>query len=191
MPLVTLDDFKVQIGAEDDLDDIRLTDILTRASAYIEKYCRRTFASATYTTELYDGSGTDTLILKHFPIVSGTTPTVLENGSAMSVGTNMATADYDVLVYYDEGELIRPYGVPFYAFRRYYSVTYQAGYATIPEEIQQACIDLGMIMAKEKDRAGMASKTAGQQSSSYIRTLPEISRQALELHRDLILGRAV
>lgn len=189
MSLVTLDEFKQALGETSDTDDARLQDVLDRGTAYIERYCRRTFASATYTTELYDGTGTDTLILRHFPIVSGTTPTVLENGSALTVGTNPVNG-VDVLVYHEEGELIRPYGVPFYNFRRWYSVTYQAGYATIPLEIQQACIDLGMIIAQEKDRKGMQSKTVGQQSVSYIRALPKHSQEALEMARDLIMLRA-
>jgi hypothetical protein len=36
---------------------------------YVEKYCRRTFASTTYTLEKYNGTGTKYLALKNYPIL--------------------------------------------------------------------------------------------------------------------------
>lgn len=189
MPLTTIDKVKEFLGGqESDKDDLRITACLTRASAFIEKYCRRTFASTTYTTEMYDGTGTSLLNLRHFPIIG--TPVVLEAGSALIVGTDPnASPNPDVLVYAREGQL-RRYLYIWLPYPNWYSVTYTAGFAAVPDEIVEAAIELTLIMLKEKERAGLAQHTTGAVTSTYIRTLPESAQRALDLHRDLVLGRA-
>lgn len=186
--LTTIDKVKEFLTETSDKDDLRLTACLTRASAIIEKYCRRTFLQTTYTGEMYDGTGTDVLTLRHFPIVG--TPTVLESGSAMVVGTDPAASPTpEVLVYATEGQLIRNF-YTWLLYRNYYKVTYNAGFAAIPQEIVEAAIEMTLIMLKEKERAGLAQHTTGAVTSTYIRTLPQASQWALDLHRDLTLGRA-
>lgn len=79
--LITLDRARQAIpAAEPDADHI-LTPLVEAASAAIERYCNRSFASAAY-DEYYDGDGGDTLMLEHFPVtevtrVSATPETVL------------------------------------------------------------------------------------------------------------------
>jgi hypothetical protein len=43
--------------------------LITAISKLIQKYCKRNFTSTTY-DELYDGSGDDKLVLKHYPLVT-------------------------------------------------------------------------------------------------------------------------
>lgn len=50
-------------------DEAFLVNLLNSASTLIEKKCTRSFALANY-DQLVDGSGTTTLLLQHFPIVS-------------------------------------------------------------------------------------------------------------------------
>jgi hypothetical protein len=186
--LTTIDEVKKFIGGQDDKDDLRITACLTRASAIIERYCRRTFLQATYTGEMYDGSGTDILTLRNFPIIG--TPTVLEGGTALVVGTDpVATPTLQVIVDADYGRL-RRYLSEWVAYPHYYKLTYDAGFAAVPEEIIEAAIELTLIMLKEKERAGLSQHTTGAVTSTYIRTLPQSSQWALDLHRDLTLGRA-
>lgn len=188
--LTTIDKVKEFMGGqESDKDDLRITSCLTRASAFIERYCRRTFLQATYTGEMYDGSDTDTLTLLNFPIIG--TPTVLEAGAALVVGTDPAvTANLDVVVMAREGRL-RRMAAKWYSWPPHnYKVTYDAGFTSVPDEIVEAAIELTLVMLKEKERAGLAQHTTGAVTSTYIRTLPESSQRALDLHRDLILGRA-
>jgi len=186
MPLATLAQLKEALGETADTDDTRLTRILNAASGYCERYCRRTFASATYTNELYDGSGRDVLLLNHFPIITLTS--VSEYGTALTVGVN-PTDGADVFPDKPRGAIIRP-DARFIACRMYYDVTYDAGYASVPDEVVQSCIDVASIMVREKDRIGLGSKSAGQQTTSYIREIPEMSRQTLDLYRNFSLMRA-
>lgn len=186
--LTTIDKLKEAIGEKSDLDDVRLTRLLTASSDLIERYCSRVFASATYTAEMHDGSGTDVLTLLNWPIVS--VSSLLEYGTSLVVGTDpSASPTPDALIYAAQGQLIRVAGI-WHRARNYYSVTYIAGYATIPSEIVQATIDLASLMVREKDRIGEAAHTVGQNTVQLIRSLPEASQRALDLHRDLALGRA-
>lgn len=50
-------------------DDTAINTLITACSKQLEKFCRRTFASAAY-DELYSGTGRRMLILHNFPVVS-------------------------------------------------------------------------------------------------------------------------
>ena len=187
MPLTTIDKLKEALGEKSDLDDVRLTRLLTAASEYIEAYCGRDFLSASH-TEYHDGTGTDSLQLRHYPIIG--TPVVLESGGALVVGQDpSASPAPDVLIYPEEGRLVRNYGI-WYGYHNYYKVTYTAGYAAVPAAIIQACIDLASLMAREKDRIGLSATSVNQNTAQLTRSLPEASQRALDLYRDPTLGRA-
>jgi len=187
-PLLTnLANLKDYLGGEaSGGNDTLLTRLIGVASDAIERYCNRTFSLTTYTAELYDGTGTDTLRLRQSPIVG--TPTVLEDGVALTVGEN-PTGDYDVLVYKKGGTLVRQFS-SWFQFRRYYSVTYDAGYSTIPAAVEQAALDLAALMYKERDRIGLNTKNLGQQGTSYLRKLPEHVLMGLKPYRRLSMGIA-
>jgi hypothetical protein len=185
--LTTIDRLKEALGEKSDLDDVRLTRLLTAASEYIEAYCGRDFLSVSH-TEYHDGTGTDSLLLRHYPIIG--TPAVLESGTALAVGQDpSANPPPEVLIYPEEGRLVRNFGV-WYGYHNYYKITYTAGYATVPAAIVQAAIDLASLMAREKDRVGIAATTVGQNTAQLTRALPEHSQRALDLYRDPTVGRA-
>lgn len=184
MALATIDQLKEYFGDTSDKDDALLTRIIAAASDQIENYCGRTFESTNYTSEMYDGTGNKTLVLRHFPIIG--TPTVLEYGNALTVGTDPVTSP-DVLVYPDLGHLVRQwfYWIP---RRNWYSVTYTAGFASVPGIIVQACLDISALMLREKERIGQSGKTVAGQQVSYIRSLPEAIQRGLDGYADLVLG---
>ena len=187
MALATIDQLKEYLGDASDKDDALLTRIVSAATDAIENYCGRTFAATVYTSELYDGTGTQSLQLRHFPIISVTT--LLEAGNPLTTGLDPnASPSPDALIYAEEGQLVRPwfYWLP---YRRWYSVTYQAGYATVPAGIVQACLDLSALILREKEHIGMASKTAGQQIVTYRGELPKTIKAILDGYADLTLGR--
>ena len=148
----------------------------------------RTFSSTTYTNELYDGSDRDTLVLRNFPVITLTT--VKEGGTTLTIGTDPygSGTTGDVYLNADEGIIIRPFA-RFFSFRKYYSITYTAGFATIPAAIVQACLDLATLMVREKDHAGIQAVQTGAKSVSYIRQLPEFSQRALDMYQDAAMGR--
>lgn len=190
MALATIDQLKEYLGTLGDEASMKDDDLLTRlvgaASSVIEAYCQRTFTQTTYTTEMYDGNGTDVLTLRNYPILS--VSAVLEGGSAMSTSTDPA-GGADVIIYAETGQLVRPYAT-WFTYRRWYSVTYQAGYATVPPGIVQACVELAAIMLKQKEHVGLLTKTTGVQTSTYLSSLSEGSQRALMMFQDYAGPRA-
>jgi hypothetical protein len=187
--LTTLQRFKDWLGVEDDTDDERMSLMLSAASAFVESYCQRTFGSATY-TEYYDGSDCDMLTLRQWPIISLTG--IYEGGSAVSLASGedpYANPAPEIVIYKEEGRLVRPFSA-FFGYRRYYKVVYVAGYATIPADLIDATLCVATVMLREKDRAGIASKTRGQETAQLMRSVPESAQRTLDRYRDMTIGRA-
>lgn len=187
MALCTIDNLKEYLGAqENSADDALLERLVDAASSVIEAYCSRVFTATTY-TELLDGTGTDVLGLRHYPILS--VSALLEAGAAISTGSDPYAANApSALIYAEEGQLVRPY-LRWLPYRRYYSVTYQAGYSPIPASIVQACVELAGLMTKQKEHVGLQTKTTSVQTTTYISQLSEGSQRALDLYRDTTIGR--
>lgn len=184
----TLQGLKDYLAIADDKGDGRLTTALGRGSDLVKAYCRRPLESATYTGELYDGSGTDTLQLRNFPIIS--LASLKEGGVALTFGTDPSAGDYDALWYAEEGHLVRPFGC-WMPLRRFYFVTYDAGYTagTMPPIVEQAAYEYAALVNIEKDRIGMNSKTLGQQQTQYTKELPKHIREGLDYYRDVAMIR--
>lgn len=191
--LINISLLKEYLKEEGSKNDTLLTAVVTRASAIIEAYCCRTFGQATY-TEFYDGSGTETLVLRNFPItlppdIGAVTPTVLEAGTGLVVGEDPnASPAPDILIYKETGRLVGNNRV-WQPLRRWYKVTYSAGFVSMPQGIVQACIDLCELILRERERSGIQSKTTGQQTVQYIRRLPDYSQQVLDQFRDPVFSR--
>lgn len=182
--LTTIDKVKEILIETTDKDDARLTSCLTRASKFIEQYTGRTFASTVYTNEMYDGTGSDTLQLRNYPLIA--VSSVLEYGNALTIGTDPSTG-VNIIWKADTGKLVRPY-FRFLPYRAWYSVTYTAGYAAIPDDIVEVAIQMTLLMLKERERAGLAAHGTGATQSTYTRKLPEWANTTLEMYRDLALG---
>jgi len=58
-----------------------IAELINRASDFLSRYCNRKFVSQTYTNEIYDGHGFNTLILEQYPVTQ-----------IISVGTGRANA---------------------------------------------------------------------------------------------------
>lgn len=183
--LTTIDKVKEVLGDTSEKDDIRLTSCLTRASTIIEGMTGRTFASTVYTTEIYDGTGTHYLQLRNFPVI--TLSQVLEAGNALTIGTSYASGT-DVVVEAEIGRIHRLFAL-FYSWPKYYSVTYTAGFAAVPDDIVEVAIQLTLLMLKEKERAGILQHSTGAAQSTYTRKLPEWAQQTMDGYTDHSLGR--
>jgi hypothetical protein len=124
-------------------DDDRLTGLINGCSTAIENYCRRTFATTTYTDEEYDGNQTQLLNLLHYPVQS-----------VSSVSLNDVVLDPSQYKFKKRtGVLSRvgPYpntftGLSINRFQTVWNrgfsnilVTYTAGYDTIPDDLNLAC----------------------------------------------------
>ena len=163
--LTTLADLKSWLTITSTTDDAMLARLITAASKYIQSWLNRTIASATY-NETRDGNGGTRLFLGNYPVtavaslsIDGITipaspgpgqPGYVFNQYAISVRGYTFTDDYNNVV-----------------------ISYTAGFASVPQELAQACIDLIALRYRERDRIGLVSKgLAGETTTFSIKDMP-------------------
>jgi len=138
--LVSLSTVKADLGITVSTYDTQLASLIARASAAIEQACNRVFTRETLRDEVWPDreafpyqvpGGIAPLQLSRFPIVS--VASVTENGDALTVDT-------DYVVNAAMGTMLRlgadawPKSWPTWKL----IVTYEAGFATIPADIEDA-----------------------------------------------------
>ena len=66
-------------------------------------------------------------------------------------------------------------------------VAYQAGYATTPPDVEQACIELVAIRYQERQRIGLTSKgMAGETTAYMVKDMPDSVRTLLMQYREVV-----
>jgi len=160
--LISLADLKEALSITGTSDDALLTNIINRATDIIERYCNgRRFASTTYTNEEYDGTGTNYINLKHYPITS---LTAYEKNTGSLGNPNWEALESDYITYLgDEGQVYYELG-PFERGVKNYRFSYVAGYSTIPNDLQQACITLCSYLKNVTKGTGLRSESLGEYS---------------------------
>lgn len=169
--LCSLADVKTYFNITTSSEDAVLTALIAAASANIEQYCNRTFAQATY-AETRNGNGADSIFVRQSPIVS--VQSVLVNGLAVPAA---ADAQHDGFVFDGERIYIRsrsrypsPSGVVWRFERGVQNVqlAYTAGYATIPADLNQACVEFVGWKRAKRSRIDKKNETLGtQQTQGY------------------------
>ena len=162
--LVSRANLKEVLGIVTSTDDSLLDNIINRATDIIESYCgNRRFKSTDYTNQEYDGTGTYLINARHYPITAVTS--YQENN-----GTT-GTADWDDLQgddvnYVDDGNGPGQfhYASGFQRGIRNYRFSYTAGYATIPNDLEEACIQLCVWIYKDRQSKGLKSESLGEYS---------------------------
>lgn len=162
--LTSLANLKEVLGVVDNAQDSLLTNIINRSTDIIEKYCNgRRFVSTVYTNQEYDGTGTKYLNLRHFPV---TVLSAYDRNYGDFSTTNWNTLQVEGIKLVDDGT--GP-GQVFYTFGfvrgvRNYRFTYTAGYATIPNDLEEACLQLSAYIYNDKKNKGMKSESLGEYS---------------------------
>jgi hypothetical protein len=150
--LTTLENFKAWIGLDNNpKDDAVLSRLITACSMFIQSWCNRVFASANY-TDTISGEHTNVVFLQNVPITA--VSSVMINGNAVPAASTVNGVGY---VFGSNQVMVNGYRFP----RGYNNITisYTAGYATIPFDIEQACIELCALRYRERDRIGQVSKS--------------------------------
>lgn len=157
MSLCALADVKTYLGITDTNSDAVLTALVASASAMIESYCNRVFLSASY-TETRNGTGGAKLLLLNAPVTAVSSLTV--DGYAVPPAPDAISPGYlfDQQVLY-----IRPGAYPgeFVRGIQNITVTYVAGYATVPPDVNQACVELIASKYAKRLRIDKKSETLG------------------------------
>jgi len=122
-----------------------LGEILDGATELIENYCKRNFESAER-TELYDGQGDDIIFLRSIPITD-LGDVIITDANDDTTTIDAANFEIDLesgfiqFAYTNDSTWCTfPIGV------QNVSVTYTAGFATVPDIVQDACIKVALNM---------------------------------------------
>jgi hypothetical protein len=175
--LCALGDVKTYLGITTTAMDAVLSALITNASAFIESYCNRVFALSSY-TESYNGTGGDRLYSWRAPIVSVASLSV--DGIAIQAAPNTQSPGF---VFDDD--LIYLRGARFCKGVQNVTVSYTAGFAAIPADVNQACIELVALKYAKRDRIDKSSETLGtQQTQAYaMADMPAQVKTALNNYR--------
>jgi uncharacterized phiE125 gp8 family phage protein len=174
--LCTVADVQAYLGLPSGQDAALIQTLVTAASVLIQSYLGYNIASATY-TETRSGHGRESLALRNGPVTAIQSLTV-------GATTQSASPGYDQTGYsFDGGRVYLSNGV-FSCGIRNISITYTAGYATVPDDLAQACIELVSLRYKLKDKTGFISEGGLGQTTSYSqRDMPASVMTALQPYR--------
>jgi hypothetical protein len=157
-------------GASDDV----LNTLISACSTYIQNWLNRTIALATY-TEVRNGLGTPLIVTQQFPIVSVASVTVdgVPIQPRPALAPNMTSSCFGGYVFSDIAIMLSggvfPRGVQNVQF------VYDAGYASVPPDIDHACVEMIGDWFKYSNRIGMLSEGIEGQTISFT-NVPITSR---------------
>lgn len=159
--LCTLAAVKAWLNLAGDGDDTLLAGLITAVSEFIVAAINRPVLSAPY-AETRDGSGGRTLSFAVTPV------TAILNLSID--GRDIPPAPDDFHPGYRFGPTrLSLYGYRFTPGLDNVAVEYSAGFATVPGELAQACIQLVALRYRERDRIGLNSKGMAGEVTSFLR----------------------
>lgn len=169
----------------DTSQDDTLTRMINAASQKIEQYCDRKFKKRQY-TDFYDGRGNDRLLLRNWPCDK---PTELwdDAGNEFTSSTNLIdAADYTVEQSSDGGVgVILVNGIRFSRGNQNVKVVYQAGYASVPYDIEEACLFMVeyLYTMKQDRRVGVSSKGKNGESTQFRDDMPTFILDILDRYK--------
>lgn len=143
-----------------------LATLITAASQFISSYCDRIFQSTAYSEVRDSAGGKGEWLTLGFPIISvqqvllGST-NIPPSGGWTAGGSAPSGYGFGKWSIYVQG-----YEIPF--ARKFTTLSYTAGYATIPADLAQATTEVVALKFKQKDRIGISgSESIDGQSITY------------------------
>jgi hypothetical protein len=161
-------------------DDALLSRLITAASQFIQSWLDRTIPVTSY-TDTRNGTGGMRLFLRNRPVVAVSAVTV--------DGVAIAPSDPPPLGagYLYDDSAVYLIGTCFGKGVQNVTVSYTAGYAATPPELEQACIALVALRYKERDRIGQASKNLGGETVSFQqKDMPADVATVLDGYRNVV-----
>src|SRR5262245_32622822 len=189
-PIFGLQEMRAWSAAQSEVEDDLRDRLVKSASDWLEGETSRVFVQPTADVTIFlDGSGGrvagrygEVLYLPYRPVVSVTS--VKENGVALTLATGYTTTA-DVVRVLSEGKLIRrptqtvadPAGFAatgWSAGVQNIEVAWKPGYAVVPYDVEQACVELTWLMYRESRRQGKQSLSRGGMSLNFVRDLAPV-----------------
>jgi len=176
LALFTTTEFKDHEGIVGSSLDTLIGQLATRATAYFEKSTNRKLELASGLTEDYSGDGTRDLILRYTPVATLTSITLsldrnFAGATALAAGEYVLDKEAGIVkrvnattipVQTARAGAVWPVGD--YNVR----VVYDAGYATVPEDLKEAAILWAARRLARRGLMGVQSETIGSHSISLF-----------------------
>lgn len=105
--------------------DSLIDSLINAVTNFVENYCDRRFKLTTYTNEVYDGNGSQQMLLKQYPVAAFTTLSERDADDNQDSWSAIASEDYFVNLTTGIIDYINGF---FTKLPRHYRATYQAGY---------------------------------------------------------------
>lgn len=182
MGLIAISDVKPFLKITSSSYDTLLTAIAGKVNKFIDTRINRTLDLTTY-TELYDGTGTDKLILDHYPIV---TLNLISEDIDIENRTYSSVITQNLLVVDKESGIIEYVNGVFIQSQRSIYISYTAGYNTYPADLQLVAVDLAAkkYYDVQEKRQGIQSKNIMQENISFdLSDLNKEHNKILNLYR--------
>lgn len=179
--IVTLEQYKTYMGINSVNQNEIISQLIPQITSYIKTYCGRDFVEwfNTDKVEIHNG-GYASILTKEFPIVSVTS---IEYSADYGVTYSSLT---DYAVDYENDSIVPINACMFPKKINGYRITYKAGYATYPEELQLAAMDLITYYIRN-DTAVKSTRSAGSNTTQieYVLNsgLPSNIRRILDLYK--------
>ena len=187
--LVTLADAYAWLKLTSGSDDVNLQLAITGVSRAIATWCSRNFVVASY-AEVYDGVGSDRLVLRNFPVISV---------ASLSIDDCVVVPQTSALAqgYKFSGRVVALSGYRFSRGFQNIAISYQAGLSPIPEDLKLACLNWlrGWYLARDRD-ADLLSQRAGDTEQRFGRikadaagtivAMPTETYAVLSQYRDVV-----
>lgn len=158
--------------------------IINSLTEYCENYVDRRIKQTTYTNEVYSGDGSDSILLKNYPVDSGSAFTLQIRASLSNEDTWESIDSDQYYVNYDTGIVEFISGRRFMKGSRNYRVTYTAGYDfdnsstfltdTEAGDLEYAIWKMGAgVFERRKSGGGIKREQIGDYSVEYATELFE------------------
>ena len=195
--LITVTEYKDAEGLRGEKDDDRLAIIVPQVSDLVKKYCGTSFVDFFSTDKVetfsIEDNYTSTIIVSESPLTA--VDKVEERATYADSYTELTTGNYEYYVDFEADAIIRtdkngnpkPYKKGMGAVR----ITYNAGFATTPKDLQLALFDLVNYYVKDehKERRQLGGATINNQGTAGIRTstdCPDHIKRVLDLYKVVI-----
>lgn len=164
------------------VSDSLLSRLITAVSTYVQSWMNRKIPRMTY-VETRNGLGGPVMLLKNFPVLSVSALTV--DGVAMTPRGPISPYVPGPTGYtFDDISIQLPCGFP-RGFQNV-TVTYDAGYDTVPADIEQAVVDTIGEWFYARQRIGILSKAIEGQSITFMnQSMPQRAKDVLQQYKQM------
>lgn len=189
--LVTTTSMNSYLGITTSSTEESEVDLINNAASIVAaRMCGRgldengySYLVATARTEYYDGDGTDTLLVRAYPI-STVASVYVDTNRAYGTADLVSSDDY---VWYAMTGTVKTDGALFSGGNKSIKITYTGGYSDAPWDLQQAVKELTQFWYKRNTdkRVGVNSVSVGDKNISYEADVPKAIASVFARYKDL------